>query len=45
MLCESPWLLTQLFFVASIARERVTAHGYLNGDGFGLGWYPVGVAV
>eukprot|EP00055_Hartaetosiga_balthica_P015193 m.88183 g.88183 ORF g.88183 m.88183 type:complete len:1452 (-) comp8801_c1_seq2:61-4416(-) len=23
------------------ARERVTDRGYLNGDGFGLGWYPL----
>ncbi|EGD74705.1 hypothetical protein PTSG_06066 [Salpingoeca rosetta] len=23
------------------ARERVTERGYLNGDGFGLGWYPL----
>ena len=22
------------------ARERLSEHGYLNGDGFGLGWYP-----
>eukprot|EP00048_Salpingoeca_helianthica_P005901 m.93046 g.93046 ORF g.93046 m.93046 type:complete len:1282 (+) comp13796_c0_seq2:297-4142(+) len=39
-------IITQSFS----ARERVTARGYLNGDGFGLGWYPsfthlTGVAV
>ena len=27
--------------VYASARERVTERGYLNGDGFGLGWYPV----
>lgn len=27
------------------ARERVTERGYLNGDGFGLGWYPMGLGV
>eukprot|EP00049_Salpingoeca_infusionum_P026151 m.24071 g.24071 ORF g.24071 m.24071 type:complete len:1374 (-) comp8560_c0_seq1:2404-6525(-) len=26
------------------ARERITERGYLNGDGFGLGWYPLPVA-
>ena len=29
-------LITQSFD----ARERVTGNGYLNGDGFGVGWYP-----
>eukprot|EP00047_Mylnosiga_fluctuans_P012762 m.27711 g.27711 ORF g.27711 m.27711 type:complete len:1166 (+) comp4449_c0_seq1:65-3562(+) len=29
-------IITQSFS----ARERVTERGYLNGDGFGLGWYP-----
>jgi len=24
-----------------VARERVTDQGYLNADGFGLGWYPL----
>ena len=23
------------------ARERIAERGYLNGDGFGLGWYPL----
>eukprot|EP00898_Chlorokybus_atmophyticus_P006552 jgi/Chlat1/6899/Chrsp52S06578 len=22
------------------AKERLTGHGYLNGDGFGIGWFP-----
>lgn len=22
------------------AKERLTAQGHLNGDGFGIGWYP-----
>ena len=24
-----------------VARERITENGYLNGDGFGMGWYPL----
>jgi predicted glutamine amidotransferase len=30
-------IITQSF----AARERISENGYLNGDGFGLGWYPL----